>query len=82
MVQYLLAEDESTGESHPLMKYRHPWPKHPRYGIPTELWPTVVQRVLEQKKPLRTIAAEYGVSYETIRCIMHHVQKQRGQLEA
>ena len=51
------------------------------YGIPAELWSTVVQRVLEQKEPLRSVAAAYGVSHEMIRRIMLHVQKQGGQLE-
>ena len=62
---------------------RHPrqGPKHPNYGIPADLWPAVVHRVVEQKEPLRSVAAAYGVSHETIRRIMLHVQKQRGQLE-
>jgi hypothetical protein len=76
----MLAEDESTGQSHPpLIKHRRPGPKHPNYGIPAELWPTVIQRVVEQKEPLRTIAVAYGVSHETIRRILLQVQKQRGQ---
>ena len=80
-MQHLLAEDELLQRSTPpLPKYRRPGPKHPNYGIPAELWPTVVYRVVEQKEPLRTVAA-YGVSHETIRRIMLHVQKQRGQLE-
>src|SRR5215470_19660797 len=37
---------------------RRPGPKHPNYGIPTDQWPTVVQRVVEQQEPLRTVAAE------------------------
>jgi hypothetical protein len=79
-VQRLLAEDELTGQSHPpLLKRRRPGPKQPNYGIPAELWPTVAYRVVEQQEPLRTVAAEYGVSYETIRRIMRHVQKQHGQ---
>ncbi len=82
-VQYLLAEDESTGQSHPpLLKHRRPGPKHPNYGIPTVLWPTVVQRVVEQKERLRHVAAAYGVSHETIRRILLHVQKQDGHQEA
>ncbi len=40
-----------------------------------------MQRVVEQKEPLLSVAAAYGVSHETIRRIMLHVQKQRGQLE-
>jgi len=39
-----------------------------------------MQRVVEQKEPLRTVA--YGVSHETIRRIVLHVQQQRGQKEA
>ena len=79
-VQRLLVEDESTEGSHPpVLKYRRPGPKHPTYGIPASEWPTVVQRVVEQKEPLRTVAAAYGVSHETIRRIVLHVQKQHGQ---
>ena len=82
-MQRLLAENESTGQSHPpVLKYRRPGPKRPNYGIPAELWPTVVHRVREQKEPLRHVAAAYGVSHETIRRIIRHVLKQRGQPEA
>jgi hypothetical protein len=73
-VQHLLAEDKLVQSSNPpLFKHRRPGPKHPNYGIPIELWPTVVQRVVEQKEPLRTVAAEYGVSHGTIRRTMRHV---------
>jgi hypothetical protein len=79
-VHHLLVGDERVQRSNPpLLKHRRPGPKQPNYGIPSELWPTVVQRVVEQKEPLRTVAADYGVSHETIRRIMLHVQKQRGQ---
>ena len=83
-MQHLLAEDATPEGSHPpeVIKHRHPGPKHLTYGIPTEHWPTVVHRVVEQKEPLRTVAAAYGVSHETIRRIMLHVQKQYGQQEA
>ena len=82
-VQHLLAADETTGESHPpVMKHRRPGPKHSTYGIPTEHWSTVVHRVVERKEPLRTVAAAYGVSHETIRRIIVYVQKLRGQQEA
>ncbi len=79
-VQRLLTEDEILQRSNPpLLKHRRPGPKHPNYGIPAELWPTVVHRVVEQKEPLRTVAAAYGVSHETIRRILLQVQKQRGR---
>jgi hypothetical protein len=82
-VQHLLVQDKLVQSSNPpLLKRRRPGPKHPNYGIPTELWPTVVQRVVEQKEPLRTVAAAYGVSHETIRRIILHVQQQGGQQEA
>ena len=61
---------------------RRPGLKQPNYGIPADLWPTVVQRVVEQQEPLRSVAAAFGVSHETIRRIMLHVHKQRGQQEA
>ena len=82
-VQHLLAGDELFQRSNPpLLKHRRPGPQHPNHGIPAELWPSVVQRVVEQKEPLRTVAAAYDVSHETIRRIVLHVQKQCGQQEA
>jgi hypothetical protein len=63
-------------------QHRRPGPKHPNYGIPAELWPTVVHRVVEQKESPRAEAAVYGVSHETIRRILHHVANQRGQQDA
>ena len=82
-MQHLLAGDELVqSRNPPLLKRRRPGPKQLNYGIPADLWPTVVQRVVEQQEPLRTVAADYGVSHETIRRIMIHVQKQRGQQES
>jgi hypothetical protein len=75
-VHHLLREDELVQRNNPpLIKHRRPGPKHPNYGIPASEWPIVVQRVVEQKEPLRTVAAAYSVSHETIRRIMHHVQQ-------
>src|SRR5215470_11947475 len=82
-VLHLLAEDKLVQSSDPpLLKRRRPGPKHPNYGIPADLWPNVLQRVVEQKEPLRTVAAAYGVSHETIRRIIRHILKQHGQQEA
>ncbi len=82
-VLHLLSEDKLVQSSNPpLLKIRRLGPKLPNYGIPADLWPIIVQRVVEQKEPLRTVAAAYGVSHETIRRIMRHVQKQRGQQES
>jgi hypothetical protein len=81
-VQELLDHDEAHDASPPpIVGKRRPGPKQPAYGIPAEHWPTVVHRVVEQKEPLRSVAAAYGVSHEAIRRIMLHVQKQRGQQE-
>jgi hypothetical protein len=82
-MQHLLAEDETPEGSHPpAIKHRRPGPKHPIYGIPTSEWPTVAQCVVEQKEPLRTVAAVYGVSHETIRRVLLHVANQRVQQDA
>jgi hypothetical protein len=75
-VQHLLAGNELCQSSNPpFLKRRRPGPKHPTYGIPASEWPIIVQRVVEQKEPLRTVAAAYGVSHETIRRILLHVRK-------
>jgi len=83
-VQNQLAENKPTGvnSSPTVIKHRRSRPKHSTYNIPTSDWSVVVQRIIEQKEPLRTVAAVYGVSHETIRRIMIHVQEQRGQQEA
>ena len=65
----------------PVIKQRRPGPKQPADGLPASLWPTVLHRVVEQKEPLRIVAAAFGVSHETIRCLLH-VQKPRGQQDA
>jgi hypothetical protein len=76
-VQHLLAEDEPTEGSHTpsVIKHRRPGPKYSAYGIPASKWSTVVQRVVEQKEPLRSVAAAYGVSHELIRRLILHGQQ-------
>jgi hypothetical protein len=83
-VQHLLAEDETPEGSHPsvVIKHQRQGPKHPHYGIPAELWPTVFYRVVEQKEPLRSVAAAYGVSHQTIRRLLRRVLRLRGQQES
>jgi hypothetical protein len=83
-MQHLLAEEE-TPEGTPspvVIKHRRPGPTHPKYGIPSEHWPMVMHRVVEQKEPLRTVAAAYGVSHETIRRLMRAAPKAHVQQEA
>jgi hypothetical protein len=48
------------------------------YGILSSEWPNVLQRVLENQEPLRTVAADYGVSHETIRRLIRSSQKNGG----
>ena len=45
---------------------RRPGPKDIPYGIPEDQWQTVLKRV-ENHESYRKIAADYGVSRETIR---------------
>jgi hypothetical protein len=83
-MQHLLAEEETAeGTSSPVViKQRRPGPQHPNYGIPTEHWPMVMHRLVEQKEPLRTVAAAYGVSHEMRRRIIHAAPKVPVQQEA
>ncbi|TMD70296.1 MAG: hypothetical protein E6I97_19965 [Chloroflexi bacterium] len=74
------SEEPAEASSPPaVIKQRRPGPKQPAYGLPASHWTTVVQRVVEQNEPLRTVAAAYGVSHETIRRILLLAQKQCGQ---
>jgi len=77
-VQDVLAHDETQDTSPPpTVGKQRSKPKHPKYGIPAKHWPMVIHCVIEQKEPLRTVAA-YGVAHETIRRILLHTQ-QHGQ---
>ena len=79
-VQDLLAHDEALDASPPpIVSKRRSGPKQPHYGIPTEHWPQIMHRVVENNEPLRAIAQEFAVSHETIRRILLHVHKQSGQ---
>jgi hypothetical protein len=50
---------------------RRPGPKDIPSRIPAQEWPTVLQRVLVNHESYRKLAAEYGVSRETIRRLVH-----------
>ena len=81
-VQQVLAHGGTPDASpSPIVGKRRPGPKHPKYGVPTEHWPMIIHRVVEKNEPLRTVAAAYGVSHETIHRIILHVQKPRGRQE-
>ena len=83
-VQDLLAHDEThdVSPSPVVIQHRQPGPKQSADALPTSEWPTVLHRVVEQKESLRTVAATYGVSPETIRRLLLHTQKPHGQQEA
>jgi hypothetical protein len=79
-VQDWLAHDETHDIGPPPMGgKRRPGPTHPKYGIPTEHWPMILHRVVENNESLRAVAQEFGVSHETIRRIILRVQKQQVQ---
>src|SRR5947209_2358110 len=54
---------------------RRPGPKDLPDGIPGDEWPTVLQRVLENHESSRKVAADYGVSRETIRRLVRASKK-------
>ena len=45
------------------------------YRIPVEEWPTVLARILENHESYRKVAADYGVSRETIRRLVRASKK-------
>lgn len=51
----------------PPITNRHPGPTEPSYAIPSEEWPTVLRSIVKNQEPLRKVADDYNVSYETIR---------------
>lgn len=78
-LQQLLQDDACSVKHAPVPATpRHPGPTKPRRRIPAEEWPTVLRRVVENQEPLRKVADEYGVSYETIRRIVNTARK-RGE---
>src|SRR5205085_7828527 len=77
LLQRLLALEQLLGSLPPLLtSQQYAGPREPHYGIPLEEWPNVVRRVIEHHESLRQVAADYGVSHETIRRILrtsrHH----------
>jgi len=76
-LQQFLQQDPG-GATHSLMPmaHRHQGPAKPQHGIPAVEWPTVLRRVIEHQEPLRKVADDYGVSYETIRRIVLAARKQ------
>jgi hypothetical protein len=55
-----------NGQPPPIIETpRRSGPKEIPYGIPVDEWPTVLKRV-ENHESYRRVAADYGVSHETI----------------
>jgi hypothetical protein len=65
--QRLLALEQMLGSIPPIVSAeQHPGPRESHHGIPAEEWPNVVCHVRETHESLRQVAAEYGVSHETV----------------
>ena len=76
-LQQVLTHLQGNGNTPlPLVTRRRPGPAKPKYGIPPVEWPVVQRRVIENQEPLRRVADDYGVSYETIRRVVRAVRKQ------
>jgi hypothetical protein len=73
--QLLAADEQASSSPPPIIPHRRPGPKHQKYGISPEHWPMVMHRVVEKKESLRTVAQEYGVSYETVRRLLRAARK-------
>ena len=78
LLQRLLALEQLLGSlPPPVTSHQYAGPREPNSGIPPEAWPNVVRRVIEHHQSLRQVAAEYGVSYETVRRILRASRNQR-----
>jgi len=74
----LIALERLLGNIPPLLtSQQYSGPLEPHYGIPMEEWPNVVRCVSEHHKSLRQVAAEYDVSYETVRRILRASRNHR-----
>ncbi len=49
---------------------KRPGRAKPKHSISPGEWPNVVRRVVENQEPLRKIAKDYDVSYETVRRVL------------
>ena len=78
LLQRLLALEQLLGSLPPLLtSQQHAGPREPQHGVPPEEWPNMLHRVIENHESLRQVAAEYGVSYETVRRILRASRNQR-----
>jgi hypothetical protein len=59
---------------------RHPGPLAPDHALAPEEWPNVLHRISEHHEPLRQVAADYGVSQETVRRLLSTSRKKKEYL--
>jgi hypothetical protein len=74
----------SSQAANDILVYKHPTvePSYeqrcpgsdPHWKIPVVEWPTVLHRI-DQGDPLRKVAGDYGVSYETVRRVLHAARR-------
>jgi len=78
LLQRLHALEQLLGSIPPLLtSQQYAGPREPHHSIPPEAWPNVVRRIIENHESLRQVAAEYGVSHETVRRILRASRNQR-----
>ncbi len=53
-----------------IIQQRYPGPPQPKWKIPPSEWQTIVNRIEQNHEPLRQVARDYEVSYETIRRVL------------
>jgi hypothetical protein len=66
--------------AHPVVmpfSQRRPGSDEPQGKIPISEWPNVLRRVVENREPLRKVADDYGVSYETVRRTVRTASEQQ-----
>lgn len=69
-LQQVLAQLQASLSHPPLIVKEQSSPPKPPHGIPAVEWPNVLRRVTENREPLRKVAQDYGVSYETVRRVI------------
>ena len=78
LFQRLLALERLLGSLPPLLtSQQFAGPREPQHSIPPEEWPNVVRRVSEHHESLRQVAADYGVSHETVRRLLRTSRNHR-----
>jgi hypothetical protein len=77
LLQRLLVLEQLLGSIPPLLTpQQYAGPREPQYSISSEEWPNVVRRVIENHEALRHVAADYGVSHETVRRVLRSCGKE------